>query len=779
VDYAFYVTTDPANGEDIWVNFGNYVYSNQDISVEGGTLVYGKFGSVGVYTPYSIDMEFIYNKPCKSVARKPVIVTVNPRPGGSEIIAAAGYKGQEGDGTSSRPDISTPGLTLNYELTSPAGFSNAEYGSKWILDSVSLITACGKKVSSSLYSFTIPDSADNGFLSFTPDKLLLDSNIAIRLRCRDLGPYFCDTVITRVIHVAPMPKPGFKVLSTICEGSEVYFSNLSTIHSGRMNYKWYFSPTDSSDIFEPIHRFDSFGVYPVRLVVTSERYNIIRDTTIMVNINGIPDVDFSVENACEGNSVKFTNLTPGNTALMNFRWDFGDRTPFSTVLDPVHPYSTPGTYKVTLTASLNGCGDTIIKNAHLYSKPVVDFMPPAAEQCLGENWFFINNSYIFNGKMGALWDFSDGGHSTFFNATHMFTSTGTFPVSLKMISEFDCTDSLIKVINVKPIPVINFVTDKLCSLDSTRFTNLTNEIQGITSDYTWTFSDGPEQHTRNVSRKWTSHGPKTVKLVSSLSNGCRAEKEATLNVLIQPEANFNVKDICANENAVFVNTSKVDQGEMDFMWDFGDSSGIRVPNPKHQYTISKTKFFTVTLVAKADQGCSDTVKRIIRVHEVPDCGFTFSPFSPIGNKTFRFVPMNSTYEEYEWFFGEGGSSKNKTPIYQYLYNGSYTVVLRAKNSGGCICEQTIYLKVDLTGLSEKYDDAFSIYPNPADQFVSIRLKDAEQGTARIYNQLGQLVKTVSLTETTEIGTGELSPGIYVVEVILDDMRFQARITVVH
>ncbi len=779
-DYGLYITTDPINGEDIWVNYGAYAYTNPDLTVEGGTAIYGKFGSLGVYSPWTLDMEFLYEKACKSAYRQPVVVVVNPKPYGSELITGPGFKGQDHFVATGQPDIGEPGMLMNYELTNPSGYNNADYGSTWLIDDISLTTGYGKAVDKSMYTFNDPDSLGNGTLSFTPDTSLLDSNIVVKIKYGDLGPYFCDTVVTRVIHIAPAPKPGFKILATICEGSEVYFNNLSTIHSGTMTYKWYFSSKDSSDLFEPIHLFDSFGIYPVRLVITSLPYHIRRDTTIMVNVNGIPKVDFRIENACQGQSVVFNNQTPGNKNLINFTWDFGDKTPQSTLVDPVHKYSVPSMYKVSLKADLNGCIGTLTKNAYLFSKPVVDFTAPSVPKCQDESLFFLNNSYIYQGKMGAYWDFSDGNYSTLFNTNYKFDGPGTYAVKLKMISEFDCMDSMVKIVTIKPTPVVDFMVDKLCSRDSSRFTNLSTEFTGITSFYVWSFSDGPKQTLRHVSKKWNSHGPKTVKLSSVLSNGCVAETERLFDVLIQPEANFNMQNICSGESAVFVNLSRIEQGTMDFLWDFGDSSlTTTAPNPLHPYNVNKTQFFTVTLVANTFGGCVDTMTKIIKVNELPDCNFTYTPFDLIGNKAFRFTPANGTYTEYEWFFGEGGTSTNKSPIYQFLYPGIYTVRLRAKNSGGCECEQLIKINVNLSGVEDLYTGVVNLYPNPADEFIVIRLSGEEHGVANIYNHLGQIVYTVDLAETTQVMTGGFSSGLYIVEVVAGNKKVQTRISILH
>jgi PKD repeat protein len=779
IDYGIYITTDPANGDDVWMNYGAYTYSNNELSVTGGTVVYGKFGSIGVYEPWTLDAEFIYETACRSESRQAVKVVVNPKPYGSElqpVNASVFYRA----GTQADPDIAEPGLTMNYSMSNPSGYDHAGHGNTWEIDSLSVTGNGGKPIDPSRYTFAYPDAASVGKFGFTADSGLVDSTVIVRIRYRDLGPYFCDTIITRVIHVAPIPVPAFKVLATICEGSEIYFNNLSSIHSGRMSYKWFFSATDSSDIFEPVHQFDSFGVYPVRLEVSSIPYGIKRDTVILVNINNNPKVDFAVSNVCQGQALRFTNLTTGGGSIVSYTWDFGDRTPFSSVYSPSHLYTVPDVYRVTLTADLNGCVSSVTKNAYLFAKPVVSFTGPPVPICRNEPADFVNHSTIANGLMGALWDFGDSTYATLFNASHQFPNAGAYTVRLKMISEFGCEDSMRQAIELKPTPEADFTTDRLCSHDTTHFINLSIEFPGISSSYTWTFSEGLPQNSRHVSKSWTSYGPKTVVLKSELSNGCSSRIERLIDVRIQPAAAFQVKNICSEDIADFVNLSRIEQGAVSYYWDFGDQQTSLEDHPKHLYRADTTTWFKVRLVADVEAGCPDTAETKIRVYRLPSCNFTYKPFQAIGNRAFVFIPADNSSTEYEWFFGEGGSSNSPSPIYQFLYSGNYDVRLKAKNAGGCICEQLIKVNVFMSGIDDAKLAGLSMYPNPADESVTISLQAGEQGTAYLYNDLGQCIQIVEVNNSAVLPTASFKPGLYVVELrMADGKKSTARFSIIH
>ncbi len=72
------------------------------------------------------------------------------------------------------------------------------------------------------------------------------------------------------------------------------------------------------------------------------------------------NADFTYEqNICQPGSIQFNNISTGS---INANWDFGDGTSIAGDTDPVHVYTIPGIYNVTLiTRSGANCYDTSIK----------------------------------------------------------------------------------------------------------------------------------------------------------------------------------------------------------------------------------------------------------------------------------------------------------------------------------------------------------------------------------------------------------------------------------
>src|SRR4029078_11597834 len=100
--------------------------------------------------------------------------------------------------------------------------------------------------------------------------------------------------------------------------------------------------------------------------------------------------------------------------------------------------TTPGTYTVTLAASLGSCSDadSIVNYITVNAAPTAAFS--ASNVCLGDVMSFTNTS---SGATSYSWDFGDGsGTSSAANPSYTYTTANTFTVTL-IASDGTCTDT--------------------------------------------------------------------------------------------------------------------------------------------------------------------------------------------------------------------------------------------------------------------------------------------------------------------------------------------------
>ncbi|MDH3699426.1 MAG: PKD domain-containing protein, partial [Flavobacteriaceae bacterium] len=155
----------------------------------------------------------------------------------------------------------------------------------------------------------------------------------------------------------------------------------------------------------------------------------------------LPPVAFASATPSSGTLPLEVNFTGSNSTddvgVVSYLWDFKDGSPLATEADPVHTFTTAGTYLVQLTvADEEGLTDTatvtVIVNDGINQAPVaiIDATPLQGDAPLEVN-FTGRNSTDDKGVVGYLWDFGDGsGTSTEITPNHIFALDGNYTVSL-------------------------------------------------------------------------------------------------------------------------------------------------------------------------------------------------------------------------------------------------------------------------------------------------------------------------------------------------------------
>jgi gliding motility-associated-like protein len=175
--------------------------------------------------------------------------------------------------------------------------------------------------------------------------------------------------------------------------------------------------------------------------------------TITINPLTPPVVSFSVADtaACENSCVQFTSSTP-NAA--SWQWNFGDASG-SPQENPVHCYSTAGTYNITLTVTdNNGCTGTGVAPGALVIHP-----NPTADYVLGpQPTTILNPSICFSDLSSAdvtswYWNFGDPNDATTSyaqNPCHSYSDTGNYCSDLVVHNNYGCISTAGYCLRIDP-----------------------------------------------------------------------------------------------------------------------------------------------------------------------------------------------------------------------------------------------------------------------------------------------------------------------------------------
>jgi PKD repeat protein len=217
-----------------------------------------------------------------------------------------------------------------------------------------------------------------------------------------------------------------------------------------------------------------------------------------------------------------------------------------------------------------------------------------------------------------------------------------------------------------------------------------------------------------------------------------------------------VKDVCENQTALFINQS---QDATGYLWKFGDGQTSQQENPKHNYTISTTTTYNVTLVAQVAGGCADSISKALTINENPSSDFSYTY-----NGSKVDLKIAKSGNSYQWKFGTTDSLKTIATIYTHTIKSSdqHTVCLTATDLSGCSSQTCKNVTVGILKLSEK---SFKIFPNPNNGSFTIELDNPETNAIiEIFDLLGSLVKKVERVEKVTLVDLDVASGIYLVKV---------------
>lgn len=758
---AFYVDADASS---ITFTNGAMKFENSDLVLEGNTVLNNDFA--GAYTSYHWNGIIHFRKSC-STERDSVKVKVTPRPKKVQLTKGANSNGLHSWGTKIRPDRVAKWNRIEYEIVPPDTFKNSQYGVGWKITNIDWSSENGISVPNSDVGFVPPSSSGPGVLIYKPGSSWEDSTVILKVNVLNNNSE-CDTQIVRYIYVAPTPLSNFKH-DDVCFGDPVLFTSLAEVKNGFLSYNWDFGDGKSSTVFNPSHNYAKYGTYNVKLTVITDQ-GITDDTTMVVRVYEIPDIDYTVVGACENDTVLFVNNTKISSGQVQYLWDLGDGTK-SSDSDPGHVYATPGSYPVNLKASANGCESSLSKNANQFATPTADFDFEGV--CSTDSFSFRNFSYIeFDEPVGATWHFGDGGISTKPEPKYRYKKGGTFSATLVAYSQLGCADSVTKNVEVLPSPDAFFVYDKACDIDPVSFANKSTEPVGVQVDYLWDFGDTSSSVLKNPRHNYPRVGKYNVQLKAKTTNGCYTVFAREIEIMPQVKADFEVRDGCAGLPVQFVNRSYVSRGKIDFTWYFGDGDSSDKLSPTHVYANQSTSTYNVILDAKVEKGCSDKRNVAVTIEEAPICTFKAEQ-SKTDRTIWTFTPDQDDYDPsyYTWIFEGGGTEVGViSPTYDFeFWETHYRVILSIKTDAGCVCidsSTTIFTSWP-TGIDEIPEKDVVVYPNPASDLLVVE-GNTVSATIELMDARGSVINRFTATDRkTAIDVSSYARGPYWVRVITD------------
>jgi PKD repeat protein len=471
-----------------------------------------------------------------------------------------------------------------------------------------------------------------------------------------------------------------------CSPHTVNFTQYSV---GSSFTSWNFGDNNLSTLYSPTHTYTQAGTYTVAMVVNDGCAFDTAFATITVLAGPNLAFDFTPDSSCINTPVQFLDLS---TNVGSVLWTFGDGDS-SVLSNPIHNYSTPGVYTVTISgvSQSNGCTSTLSHPFTVVGNPTANFNPTPITGCMPLNVAMNNTS---TGTNFQVWDFGDSNFSGQFSPSHTYTNAGNYTIHFVTENTNGCADSMDQIITVYPVPVAAFAVQTTDSCTQPLTAVFTNNSTGAI-DYQWSFGDGGTSLLTNDTHTYLNTGNYPATLIATNAYGCADTAVRVINSFHQAVASLTLPQdsVCQLALENYISTS---QYAINTVWDFGDGTTASGTSIDHMYALTGT--YPITLIAYGDGNCNDTLtlNQAITVMPKPVAGFSFlnvqnqDPMSGIVQFTNESVDAVS----YTWEFGNGTTSNEVDPEIRYHNFGDYIATLYAISDFGCIDTATNAIHVD-------------------------------------------------------------------------------------
>lgn len=566
-------------------------------------------------------------------------------------------------------------------------------------------------VSRDLYPLSHQWNFGNGYQSGSVD----DSTIYINTTNKDIpftityqaiSKFNCRDTASYNFIVHPKPIARFSISSNkICAPAQLFVAD-SSINA----YTYYWgegnnaigNQTSQNLRLNGIKIFDT--TYTIAHAVQSDK-GCLSDTVykaVLVIGQPLAEFNYSKDSACMREALSLINNSLGSA---RFNWNFGDNNT-STAVHPKHLYKdTNGngrdtTFTIRLIASSSaGCKDTFSKKVSLVSPASDGIFLSQSVGCSDLKVTLQNRSTAFP---AVWWDFGDNTTPGYGDTvSHTFiNNTGniTFQPTIKLYRQkHNCRDTVKSSVLVYPLPIADFRVTRTdpCNDGTHQFISSSKYQSALTwlLDSTTITGYNSFNYKLGSSSYYDTFYPITLKADNLY--GCSDTTDIVVRVKPKLFVQFNTNPLIACEDALvsFTNTSI---STKRFMWKFGDGFTSNDINPSHAYT--QYGNYVVTLYGYDKDGCVDSSKGngTVKIIERPVADFDYLPAQPkLPNALVNFTAKPTIFStnvdslNYDWDFGDGAPSNNKTdknPSHTYNNAGTVEVKLIVNNKG---CESIV------------------------------------------------------------------------------------------
>ena len=254
-------------------------------------------------------------------------------------------------------------------------------------------------------------------------------------------------------------------------------------------------------------------------------------------------------------------------------------------------------------------------------------------------------------------------------------------------------------------PIADFSADKfvICVGDSIQFTNLSNYNGSSIISTNWNFGEGSVSTEDSPKHIYNTSGTFNIVLTVITSSGTDTEdKAAYITVNPLPVTDFTISgDNCSLPYTGIISNTSETGVFIDYSWDFNNGQTSILQNPPN-FESNTEGIYNVNLdVTNTSTGCINTKTIPIGVNEY-SAGISAPSTSCYLDPLTVYDASTSGTNSWVWVAGNGETSNDQNPTFNYTTPGNYTLQLTAENT--------------TTGCSETITQNITVQSQPSPSF---------------------------------------------------------------
>ena len=439
------------------------------------------------------------------------------------------------------------------------------------------------------------------------------------------------------------------------------------------HFEWDFGDGNVSNLYNPIHTYNSSAPYIVCLTVY-DSLNFVYCTHCDTLSTHAINCNFTA--AIQGLTVVFTGQP--SSAHSDLYWDFGTGGPQHLGNPVTNVYANDGTYSVCMLEIDPNTGDTLCTSCHQITVTSSTTGNCSFTAQLNPNsvltYDFVANAFA---TANVSWDFGDGSTGTGNTTTHTFPGPGTYNVCFTALTSSGNTCNYCHVVTVGNSHGNCFFTFVPDTTQQNGFL-FTGSPAWPGSTIDWDFGDGTTGSGVQASHAFAAAGTYTV---------CMTERDSTSSIICTTCSQVTVggSSTCSFTSSInpFHNLT------LNFLansapgsvvaWDFGDGSTGTGTSVSHTYSQPGTYQVCISIGSAGSVSCtycnSVTIGNSTGTCQI---SYVFDPFIT-GGVQFNIQPSTLT-STIVWDFGDNTTGTGASVNHVYQHSGAYTVCVTEYDS---------------------------------------------------------------------------------------------------